>query len=389
MATNFNSRYVAGLALIVATLGLSTACATPAPLPASGEATVQIHTTRGSTFVSVSVNDSPLGTLFLVDTGAAHTVLSPTLARRLGLDVPDDAPRRALTIFGGQKLSVPFVRVRRIAVGQASVPDLLVGVHDVLPTARVVDGVLGNDFLQRFRVTLDTTRKLMHLTPVIAAAAPSSPAPPRTEQSRPQPVPLRDAQTVDGRKAGSEMAFSTALATPPLWKPGYEWSYRWRSPEGSGTFVWSVHREDVVDGIAVYVITSGQRETLYRRSDLALYMERTQGVTQTRYGPPVASYSWPLTLGMTWEQTYTRERPLDRQTETRTIACRSADHEEQVTVPAGTFATVRVTCRFMPSGTLSHEVWYSPEVRHAVRDRTQLSYGVRERELTSYKVEGR
>jgi predicted aspartyl protease len=388
MATNTSSRYATGAALIAATLGLSAACSTPRPLPASGEATVQIQTIRGNTFVSVRVNDSSLGTLFLVDTGATYTVLSPRFAQRLGLDIPDDAPRRDLTVFGGRKVSVPFVRVRRVAVDAASVPDLLVGVYDVVPSSGVIDGVLGNDFLHRFRVTLDTERKLMHLTPVVAAAPPSSSgSAPRVEQSRPRGAPLRGAQTVDGRKP--DAAFSTALATPPLWKPGYEWSYRWHSPQGSGTFVWSVDREDVVDGIPVYVIKAGQRETFYRRSDLALYMERSQGVTETRWVPPVIRYSWPFTPGKTWEQTYTRERPLDRQTEVRTLECRSADREEQLTVPAGTFTSLRVTCRLMPAGSLSHEFWHSPEVRHWVRERTHFSYGVRERELTSYKVEGR
>src|SRR5713226_5492464 len=100
MVTNTGSRYAAGVALIVATLGLSTACATPGPLPASGEATVQVQTIGGNTFVSVRVDDSPLGTLFLVDTGATYTVLSPRFAQRLGLDVPNDAPKRDLTIFG-------------------------------------------------------------------------------------------------------------------------------------------------------------------------------------------------------------------------------------------------------------------------------------------------
>jgi hypothetical protein len=375
MATSTSSGYAAGVALIVTTLGLSTACATPRPLPASGEATVQIQTIRGNTFVSVRVNDSPLGTLFVLDTGASYTVLSPRFAQRLGLDVPDDAPRQDLTVFGGRKVSVPFVRVRRVAVDTASVPDLLVGVYDVVPSAGAIDGVLGNDFLHRFRVTLDTERKLMHLTPVVTAAAPSSQGqPPRAEPSR---------------SLAADVAFTTALATPPLWKPGYEWSYRWHSPQGSGTFVWSVDREEVLDGTPVYVVKSGSREALYRRSDLALYMERNQGVTETRWVPPLIRYSWPLAFGKTWEQTYTRERPVDRQTEVRTLECRASDREEHLTVPAGTFATVKATCRFMPAGTPSHELWYSPDVRNWVRENTHFSYGVRERELTSYKVEAR
>src|SRR5262245_57260797 len=119
MATSTGSAYA------VVLLGL-TACATPAPLPAGGEATVQVQTFGGSSFVSVNVNDHTAATLFLVDTGANRTVLSPTYARRIGLTVPDDAPTRDVSIAGGHRLSVPFVRVRSVAVGPARVPDLLV-----------------------------------------------------------------------------------------------------------------------------------------------------------------------------------------------------------------------------------------------------------------------
>jgi len=70
-------------------------------------------------------------------------VLSPTYARRIGITVPDDAPTRDVSIAGGHRLSVPFVRVRSVAVGPARVPDLLVGVYDIFPKSPVIDGVLG------------------------------------------------------------------------------------------------------------------------------------------------------------------------------------------------------------------------------------------------------
>ena len=38
---------------------------------------------------------------------------------------------------------------------------------------------------------------------------------------------------------------------PPVWKPGYEWGFRWESPQGKGTFVWTVNREEIVDGPAI------------------------------------------------------------------------------------------------------------------------------------------
>ena len=385
MGTSSSSASAGRLALIGATLLVAGACAAPRALPATGEATVPIQTISGHTFVSVSVNDSPAGTLFLVDTGATRTVLNPSLARRLGITVPDDAPKREITVFGGRTVSVPFVRVRSLGVGNTSVADILVGVYDATPNSPAIDGVLGVDFLGRFRVTLDTTQRTMHLTSLTPSTAPEQAA--RAEPAHP---PSSGVSLPAERKGeGVDASSWSALTAPPVWKPGYEWSYRWHSPQGSGTFVWSVDREDVLDGVAVYVVRSGSRELFYRKSDLALSLERIGSRIQTRWVPPVGNYSWPVTSGKTWEQSYTRERPVERQTEVRTIECRAGEGQERITVPAGTFTTVKVTCRFMPAGSLSHELCYSPEVRHLVRDRTPLSYGVRERELTGYKIEPR
>jgi hypothetical protein len=205
------------------------------------------------------------------------------------------------------------------------------------------------------------------------------------------PAPAPSSNRQDPRPAPAPTP-STLNVTPswpvavPFWKPGYEWAYRWQSPQGSGTFVWVMTREDVVDGVPVYVISSGRRETLYRRSDLALYLVRVNGAIETRWAPPLMMQAWPLGLGQTWDQTYTRERPTERQTEVRSLQCQTSDAEEQITVPAGTFRAVKITCRFKPANNLSHELWYSPQVGHTVRERTYFSYGVRERELTQYKA---
>ncbi len=139
-------------------------CATVAPeRPATGEATVPIQMLGGGTYLSVRVNDRPFDALFLLDTGASKTILTPLFARRIELVVPDDAPRRELTVFGGQKVRVPFVKISRVAVGEAHVENLEIGVYEGFPNARVIDGVLGLDFLRRFRMTVDTVNGVLRL----------------------------------------------------------------------------------------------------------------------------------------------------------------------------------------------------------------------------------
>ncbi len=62
-----------------------------------------------------------------------------------------------------------------------------------------------------------------------------------------------------------------------MWKPGYEWTFRTEGPGGKGTFVAAVKREEVVDGVDYYVTTHGQYESYWRKSDLAFYMQKSQG----------------------------------------------------------------------------------------------------------------
>jgi hypothetical protein len=55
----------------------------------------------------------------------------------------------------------------------------------------------------------------------------------------------------------------------PVWKRGTEWTYRYGGSAGSGTIVWSVAREEAIDGVPHYVLKSGTREVFYRKSDRA------------------------------------------------------------------------------------------------------------------------
>ena len=70
--------------------------------------------------------------------------------------------------------------------------------------------------------------------------------------------------------AKTAVATSTGSRDPmlkPTWAVGDEWSYRWQSPQGKGTFVWVVDRFERVNGIDSVVVKSGTRETFYRRDD--------------------------------------------------------------------------------------------------------------------------
>ena len=58
---------------------------------------------------------------------------------------------------------------------------------------------------------------------------------------------------------------------PPHWNTGDEWAFSSQSPTGTGTFIWSVDREDRVDGTDYYVLRYGQQgEAFFRKSDLPI-----------------------------------------------------------------------------------------------------------------------
>jgi hypothetical protein len=61
---------------------------------------------------------------------------------------------------------VPFVKNVSIKVGSATMSDQEVGVYEINPNAPVLDGLLGGDFLQRYRMTLDRSARQMKLEPL-------------------------------------------------------------------------------------------------------------------------------------------------------------------------------------------------------------------------------
>jgi hypothetical protein len=185
--------------------------------------------------------------------------------------------------------------------------------------------------------------------------------------------------------SGSAPTPGTPRLGAPEWKRGDAWAYRWESPRGKGTFIWSFDHEETLDGEAFYVVRSGSaRETYYRKKDLAYYMDKVNGEVEYRHTPPTPWAPWPFRAGARWEVRFAAEQPAEKQAEQHVRVCESSD--ETITVPAGTFDAVKVVCRHAGTGALSLEIWYSLAVKQMVRERSVFAYGVRERELIAYKL---
>jgi len=128
--------------------------------PASREASVKLHTVNNKFLVPVVLNDVQTAT-FLLDTGASGTIVSPSLAQTLKLRPLPGEPKAKVRMASGQEVEVTIVRVKAIAVGPARMNNFDVVVYNSPAVSSsagpgiTVDGLLGTDFLGRFRITLD------------------------------------------------------------------------------------------------------------------------------------------------------------------------------------------------------------------------------------------
>jgi len=184
----------------------------------------------------------------------------------------------------------------------------------------------------------------------------------------------------------ARVAASSLRIEAPVWQRGDEWQYRWQAGTSKNFFVWTVNREETVDGTPAYVIkTDGTREIFYRKADIATMRETVEGRVVLAQTPPRLRYAWPLEVGKSWEQTRHEERPTENQATDRTDAA-TVEAEETVTVPAGTFTTLKLVYRDKANGQIRYEEWYAPAVKSWVLLRERLTSGLRVRELTSYSL---
>jgi clan AA aspartic protease (TIGR02281 family) len=121
---------------------------------------VSLQRAGGGWLAEVVVNESRRAR-FLVDTGASICVISPELARELGMAPAPGAPPIHLQTLSGRTSGSP-VTISSLRVGEAEMHDVAAVIHDTGPG---MDGILGNTFLGRFTVTVDPERRVLNLKP--------------------------------------------------------------------------------------------------------------------------------------------------------------------------------------------------------------------------------
>ena len=131
-----------------------------APLPASMSYEVPLQR-KGNAILVEAVVGGTMHTHLVLDTGAEFTVLSPAVARSLALNLQDAAVVPLRSASG--EFFAPMMKVQSITVGDATVHDVEVIVHDATPG---LDGLLGMSFLDNFLVTISGSDHKLILTPL-------------------------------------------------------------------------------------------------------------------------------------------------------------------------------------------------------------------------------
>lgn len=90
----------------------------------------------------------------MVDSGAAYCCITPEMARLLGYDLRRPLARCSIASVQGVDAEVPSFRLQSLQVAGIIVQALDVLVITFSPRLRI-DGVLGVNFLERFRSTFD------------------------------------------------------------------------------------------------------------------------------------------------------------------------------------------------------------------------------------------
>lgn len=104
------------------------------------------------------INRSVMAT-FLVDTGATYTVITPRLAKKLGVVITPETPRISIITANGH-IKAPLVTVRNFAIGQVEVPAIQVVVqdlgHDIL-----LGGLIGMNFFKGMDLAVKRDRLII------------------------------------------------------------------------------------------------------------------------------------------------------------------------------------------------------------------------------------
>ena len=114
--------------------------------------------------LSVTLNDR-VTCSFEADTGSAKNTMPRWAADKLGIEINAGTPRVSIVGITGNPMMVPVVKIASLRAGTVFAENVEMEVLDTMST-----GLLGLEFLNRFRVAIDSVAGELRLTEIDAAA---------------------------------------------------------------------------------------------------------------------------------------------------------------------------------------------------------------------------
>jgi predicted aspartyl protease len=132
-------------------------------ITASGDRKVAFDFVDNTSLVVVPVRINGHGPYrFLLDTGASNTILSRSIAEGLGIP----KVRSYTIISAGGNVSGTVGKLSTLTVGPARLEDVEIAVANVpLLKTMNVDGILGSDYLRRFKISIDYDNQVVDIEP--------------------------------------------------------------------------------------------------------------------------------------------------------------------------------------------------------------------------------
>jgi len=126
---------------------------------------------KGELLFAEVILNSRVRRYFIVDTGSSFTLINRVTANELGIRDDENTPYiRAASVSG--IISVPLVTLGSVRVGDAEVENVETVIY---PMAASGDGLLGNSFLNKFKVVIDSNNGKMTLYPMKGIPSPEFP----------------------------------------------------------------------------------------------------------------------------------------------------------------------------------------------------------------------
>ena len=169
----------------------------------------------------------------------------------------------------------------------------------------------------------------------------------------------------------------------PEWRVGQRWQYAWKAPGRTGSLTREILKEDHLDGVAAFVVQTGNNEVYFSKQSLGLLATATKGKLTSKRSAPLEFFSWPLEDRKEWRDAFVLEN-LEQKSSRKIENLHAVAGLEEISVPAGTFESIKINTFAVNGGALLAEHWYAPGAKWFVKTREYLQDGVREEELTSF-----